>query len=628
MSLKVIANAGSGKTTFIINKIKELSLDQSDALLHQSDIIVFTFSKCSCLDILSRMQTPLCKVKTLHAFAYEICANNILISKNINIKTIILKAIELIKSINIKFNFKYIFVDESQDLSQEQYDFIMLISQNCVVKNPFEGFEITTDAGKTTVLNNNEPHSPAKIIMVGDINQCIYKFQNSDETLLKNFNGQLVTLDTNYRSTDVIINFCNYLKPYPGNSIGTKKQGDLVDIHIITKFDLKKKILELIKEPYHEYAIISPVKKSGFANLGIYTVEKLMKDNKIPYQSYYTDFEFETKEITVKENHINLLTIHNSKGLQFKHVILLNFHFTAFGRNPTKSDYENFKHMFYVGCSRAIESLNIICDKTKYIFPTFSLIPKNLYNLNLNDNNLKVVKKLKFDEEQSSGCIAVTDFISKIPLTVYYEIEKLINMEYITEQLWEEKNINMDDVPSSLIGIYLENIFNYYFDVNSYKPTHSDKKIEMWMKDLHNSPEINIYKITSHIYTINEERIINDNYADIIIKLLYYIKKIKQYAIKVKNDGIILQQQLVLIASSEFKLIGVPDIVKNDNIICDIKFINNINTSVMQLFIYCLMKNTTDGEIWNFRGYKCIFKFSQESLDLAREIILRELCKN
>lgn len=607
MSLKVIANAGSGKTTFIINKIK--------SLLDKKDIIVFTFSKCSCLDILSRMKEPLCKVKTLHAFAYEICANHIQISKNINIRTIILKATELIKLNKLTFNFKHIFVDESQDLSQEQYDFVMLISQNCVERNPFEGFEIINDNGVRKVTNDGSETSNANVIMVGDINQCIYKFQNSNELLLKNFNGTLQVLNTNYRSTDEIIEFCNYLKPYPGNSVGTNKKGSLVNIHIINKFDLKKKIIELISEPYHDYAIISPVRKSGHANLGIYTVEKLMKDNKIPYQSYYTDYEFDTKEVTLKEDHINLLTIHNSKGLQFKNVILLNFHFTAFGRNPTKLDYENFKHMFYVGCSRAIESLHIICDKSKYIFPTFNLIPKNLYNLHLNGNKLKIVEKLKFEDNVISDVVTVSDFISKMPLSLYYDIEKLINMEYITEQLWEEKNINIEDVPANLIGIYLENIFNYYYDKNNYKPTYNDKKIEMWMKSIKESPEINIYKIISHIYVINEERIINDNYADIIIKLLYYIKKIKTYAESCKD--LQLQQSIVLDFEKK-KLVGVPDIMKSNNVICDIKFINNINTSVMQLFIYCVIKNTTDGEIWNFRGYKCLFKFSQDSLDKAK----------
>jgi len=40
-----------------------------------------------------------------------------------------------------------------------------------------------------------------------------------------------------------------------------------------------------------------------------------------------------------EENHVNLMTVHGSKGLEFDEVYLLNFHVTTFGMMPNEQKF-------------------------------------------------------------------------------------------------------------------------------------------------------------------------------------------------------------------------------------------------------------------------------------------------
>lgn len=74
-----------------------------------------------------------------------------------------------------------------------------------------------------------------------------------------------------------------------------------------------------------DIAIIGPVKKSKFIkgkdylNMGLSLVERLLDNKKIKFLKHYTEKENDlTDKIkTLKKDHINLMTIHGSKGLEF-----------------------------------------------------------------------------------------------------------------------------------------------------------------------------------------------------------------------------------------------------------------------------------------------------------------------
>ena len=83
-----------------------------------------------------------------------------------------------------KEKFKYVFVDEYQDTSKIQSDFLEML------------------------IENNED---IRVLYVGDIKQSIYKFRNArpDTFLNKQKTVDVISLDTNYRSSSKVIDFVN-----------------------------------------------------------------------------------------------------------------------------------------------------------------------------------------------------------------------------------------------------------------------------------------------------------------------------------------------------------------------------------------------------------------------------------
>lgn len=98
--------------------------------------------------------------------------------------------------------YKFICVDEAQDLNKAQYEFIKAL------------------AGDTT----------KSLMMVGDPNQMIFGFNGSTNEFLcskflKDFNATRYTLDENYRSTVEIVSLANKLFPGSQKSNATPLQG-------------------------------------------------------------------------------------------------------------------------------------------------------------------------------------------------------------------------------------------------------------------------------------------------------------------------------------------------------------------------------------------------------------------
>lgn len=83
-----------------------------------------------------------------------------------------------------KEKFKFVFVDEYQDTSKVQSEFLEML-----------------------ILNNED----IRVLYVGDIKQSIYKFRNArpDTFLKKQKEVSVISLDTNYRSSNKVIDFVN-----------------------------------------------------------------------------------------------------------------------------------------------------------------------------------------------------------------------------------------------------------------------------------------------------------------------------------------------------------------------------------------------------------------------------------
>jgi hypothetical protein len=478
---KLLGIPGGGKTSTIIKKILH-HMDLKE--INQHNFLIVTFSRKACSDFIERgasisnqpnLFSPK-NVKTIHSLAG--CISTKLNNKSCSSLEIIISSVikilneasqEDIMSVGCLSKLKLIFVDEAQDISNSQYELINLIS---------------------TKLN-------AYLILVGDPNQNIYQFQNGSDKYLLNHPGEEHILVKNHRSSKEIVDIVNLFRPWKlkmPEMVSISGPSNIKPIIYIgnTNSFIQQAILREIRDNKYkpeEIAIIGPVKickldKYGkYKNIGLQLIVNLLEENNIKYLKHYNDTtkdaEIVNEDKKIMKDHINIYTIHGSKGLEFKKVILLNFHFSTYGILPTIEDYNKYRYLWYVGLSRAKEKLVIMVDREKNIWwdpefrdnkhlftfigsaPTFEK-PKfgNLPNLNLGITDLLRTKEI-FSEE------------------VLHYLHDNINFISCETQLFETPiEYNNFNELSSIYGSFVEKIVEYYYSLIYKTPYNFIKKVK------------------------------------------------------------------------------------------------------------------------------------------------------
>ena len=81
-----------------------------------------------------------------------------------------------------------------------------------------------------------------------------------------------------------------------------------------------------------------------------------------------TDADNEDKE---NKDHVNLMTIHSAKGLEFKHVFIVGMEEDLFPSQMmlnSRADLEEERRLFYVALTRAMEKVTLSYALTRYRF--------------------------------------------------------------------------------------------------------------------------------------------------------------------------------------------------------------------------------------------------------------------
>jgi thymidine kinase len=701
----VYGNPGCGKTTSIIEYVINKNIGSKEFL-------IISFSKQAQIDFISRSKVKYnifnnINVRTIHSVAYAIITK-ILGKSSTMYAAIILSAYKNIEKYNFDLSTisflskcKFIIVDEAQDINKYQYDLIKLIASKL-----------------------NIP-----LILVGDPNQNIYQFQGGDDKYLLNHSDKKYNLIKNYRSTKEIINFCNYIRPHeilpkmePGNLNLTGLKPTII---CKSNDDILKSIkYEILKGDYkyHEIAIIGSVKLSKFdyqsetyKSLGLQQVCNYLNKHNINFVKYYKDgnnIDFDNNDkIEAKEGYINILTAHSSKGLEFKKVLIINYHFTTFSTIPTLEDYNKFRYLWYVAFTRAKNELMIYVNDDKYVFTEIKKISE--------DNYIKQGNKLKYNNYEYSKDIkplmfSITEFINSNKYcneNVLYELENNYSYSIKTNKLFDIDiaiDIDIDineiyehNIYSLLYGKFIEELFVYYYYKNnisceSYINRHKSKlqnTIVISKKDIkythllkklgyittlkdcivlyknidksklndskifdfvercksnsndNNSEYINIlfennlyeydknkllklfnsildndndndtnnekiiFDIVLYYYQIENEcmHILNRDFSKHLTSIEHYYNKISNLTLNKTNYDF-----QVLTRNNHMNMIGILDILDNNDTIIELKFCKNINYKhILQLLLYnnnyYFNKKT---EIWNlYDGKKYIIHF-------------------
>ncbi|QGR54128.1 helicase [Moumouvirus maliensis] len=455
---KLIACAGSGKTRSIIGRIKFMV---DHGLVNKSEVYAITFSKHAASDFHRRIKElfpdyeDFCVLKnfsTIDSLAKSIlCKVKYHKSDNVEILSIALRnflqtiGTEDIKLISEFKNIKHLFIDEAQDLNEIQYEIALLLKK----------------------------YFGTKIHLCGDPNQNIYQFRRSCNSYLINFPGKKYELTLNFRSTSQIINFSESLKPIQtSKSISANNiNGPKVVIMTKSAADIHSLILNIIKwygkdHDLSNIAIICPTRGIGNNNcVGLSVIFNFLKLNKIPVNQLYTESglnDDRRKNIDRTPGHINLITYHGTKGLEFDLVFVMDFYQFLYNVPPSSQEHDINRYLLYVATSRAISKM-YICTYTNnyggYLNHWITQVDKKNY---ITDTSLKI-PKLTFRQDIDYCTNGVTDLINSLSDEQLYNIFNFLDIredkDFFTKRIYEDHTHIERGKDEALFGIFCEEFF-------------------------------------------------------------------------------------------------------------------------------------------------------------------------
>jgi superfamily I DNA/RNA helicase len=487
MNCKLIGIPGGGKTQSILGKILFHFLRED--FQKANHYLLLTFSRKTSLELFHKGTQLFSKlsledsfdqffhrknIRTIHSIAGTINQEYHMEDSDISSSqdTVIISSMhhmaadagEKLKGIDELSELKAIFVDEAQDISKIQYEFIMTLSE---------------------IL-----HIP--ILMIGDPNQNIYQFQKGSDTFLLNHSGHSFFLYQNYRSIPSILKLTNHFRPWSQltpQMVAGREYSDELKKRTPNIFSgsveeiLENVVQKILSSPFprENIAIIGPVKKSKpimdtYKNIGLSLFTTKLKEKGIRFKKHYEESMedapslFDIEETSNKEEgYVNLYTIHGAKGLEFDQVFLINFHTTTFGMMPTEEKYREYKYLWYVGMSRAKYQLDIYIDERKIPWNELKMCPNNYYKIE--HRGIRYPKTIEWKEEiepeffDLKGLMKSKDYFDE---EVYYQMEKFFNYKIKKEKIFDipDRPIRNWKEYQRLYSIFLHFVYIYFYSLS------------------------------------------------------------------------------------------------------------------------------------------------------------------
>lgn len=352
-NILLIAGAGSGKTTVIIERIKYLI----ESGVKKDEILCITFTKKAADEMKSRIKEKDLSIYTFHAFCYkelkkenntiQIFKSNDLYSEK-NLLKISLYKNSLFQTKKPKIYDSY----QTYLKNNHLYDFDDLILNvlNKISLHPYKHIFIDEfqDTNKLQFqLLLNMKRNNVSFFAVGDPDQSIYGFRGSYIDILnqyiKKFNAQKLILQYNYRSDLYILTAANNLIKHNKNRF---------------KKDL------LTTNPKEKEVLIFIGSKDEQINYIIHLIRNNQnKKYTILYRNHYQILELKAALEYFFINRVSFYTFHESKGLEFDNVIIYEADILPYLKDETFFNIEEERRLFFVGITRAKVELYITASK-------------------------------------------------------------------------------------------------------------------------------------------------------------------------------------------------------------------------------------------------------------------------
>ncbi len=372
-NLRIIACAGSGKTTTILCRIKYL-LDKN---IDPKRILLTTFNTDAAETLKTRLKKLLKKEHSLRIgtfdsisayFYYKYFKIDGFVGVNEYVN-LFLKYLNSDAGNTILNAYDYIFFDEFQDINDQQFQIIKKFYDN-----------------------------GSKIIAIGDDAQNIYQWRGSNIDYILNFdktfqNTVTFKLENNYRSTPEIINMASAIiknntdqiekEMLPNNPSGKKplivKYKNAVD----QATSIIHKIKKLIKNGVKNDQIII-ISRNNFG-LKIFEEQLEMNNRDTDFKINYLAMINDNDKNLSKDykDKVCIATIHKIKGGEWEYVFIIDLDDKIFPSDCDDIGIQEERRLLYVAVTRAKLELELsfcsttICRFIKeipsevYEFPTF-----------------------------------------------------------------------------------------------------------------------------------------------------------------------------------------------------------------------------------------------------------------
>ncbi len=490
--LLIIAGPGSGKTTVLTQRIAHLISDKNIA---PQNCLAITFTRKAAQEMRERLakiseeKAKLLNIHTFHSLCFSILKENYeraglsqdftvmseqekalhndekILENALGFDDLIQLSVKLLTEnediLNLYRNrFQYNFVDEYQDIDENQYKLIrLLVSEN------------------------------GNIFVIGDPNQAIYGFRGGDAKFFNNFtedypSTQIINLKNNYRSTNCIVDASNqminsfniismYDKPHEKITIHTalsdKAEAEfvastienLIGGHSFFSLDSQRSEGQESNYSFSDFAIlyrtssqlpliIEAVKRTGmpFVNLSNDLLcekkairsflNNLKADKSVSeqFEASYDKLAEETDEYILnylqnlakihnnknefihevsflteadtldkRSDRITLMTLHSAKGLEFKCVFIVGLEndILPLYRAKEPQEIEEERRLLYVGMTRAKERLFLSHALKRKWLGTYKNLQISPFLEKIKDDLLKLSKFEKVYEEKDNS---------------------------------------------------------------------------------------------------------------------------------------------------------------------------------------------------------------------------------
>ena len=300
----VVACASSGKTATMIGRVQHL-LDMG---VSPTEIVVITFTNMAASEIQSRLDRPPgLFTGTIHAYASSLLTkggfqrevNKILKEEQFN------KLFELVdEHPEVVAPVTYLLLDEAQDTSRKQYDFI---------------------------FNHVQPKN---WMIFGDYRQSLYSWNGADPHLMIDLSKErgvtTYDLDENYRNSKKVLQYAKRIiaplgMDYSDLSIAMREEWGKVDSIDLDYNELLRLILkenELHHREWRDWFICCRT------NAQVNEMLKFLNSHSIPCENFHpTDLTLDALSALRRNNTLKVITIHSSKGLESPCVAVIGARF-------------------------------------------------------------------------------------------------------------------------------------------------------------------------------------------------------------------------------------------------------------------------------------------------------------